>query len=239
SLSLHTPSCFIGGIARIRTCSAFIAINLVTMEARVGNDAADFADCLLVPRLRRLISGLTSVRQFDTELDPFGIVDRNRFPVLAPPSRRQHQRRRLGQSNSGVIDQFPTFIDIGAPEHPIEAAFLLGTPTVGGRLLRAGIHSLYGENDVRTWKKNAPHDLSEIAGRRKRRRLHRGRRRFRLSTAGGGPSDLLQRLLVSAQLCSARRKLAGLKYVGDEICSLLPAECSGVCLRHGVLDLAS
>ena len=49
SLSLYTPSCFIGGIARIRTCPAFIAINLVTMEARVGNDAADFAHRLLIP----------------------------------------------------------------------------------------------------------------------------------------------------------------------------------------------
>src|SRR5262245_5327565 len=89
----YAPSRFVGGIAGIRTQSTFIAINLVAVEARIGDDTADIADRLLISGLRCLISSLARFCELHTELDPFRIIDRNRFAVLAPASRGQHKRR--------------------------------------------------------------------------------------------------------------------------------------------------
>src|SRR5207248_2805663 len=102
--------------------SAFVAKDLVTVEARVGDDVADIADRFLISSLRCPIGSLSRFGKFVGELQPIGIIDGDGLPVLATAAGSQHQRRRFGQSDSGIVHDLPSWIEIAAPKRPVKTA---------------------------------------------------------------------------------------------------------------------
>src|SRR5438552_96355 len=165
-VSLHTAARFIRRVKRITASSRLVAIYLMAVEARVGDNAADFADGVLIPGLRGLISSSSRVREFLRELHPIGIVHRNWPSVFAAASWRQHERRGFGQSHRGIIDKLPPWINIAPPDGPIETTCHGGTFRSG--LFLGRIVCLNGKNNVGVGKEYATHDLREISSRRER-----------------------------------------------------------------------
>ena len=80
----------------------------MAVETRISDLIADFAYRLLTPRLRCFVRCTPGFGEFLGELDPIRLIDRDRLAILAPTPRRQHQRRRLRESNSGIIDKLPS-----------------------------------------------------------------------------------------------------------------------------------
>src|SRR5262249_58612302 len=98
------------------------------------------------------------------EVDPVRTLDGDGFAILAAAAWRQHQRRRLGQRDGGIVDQFPALVDAGSPVYPRKSSVAAAGPW-RGRLEGAGVPTLDVEDQVRAWKQDAAHHLSEVTKR--------------------------------------------------------------------------
>src|SRR6185295_9995775 len=101
------------GAAALR--ATFVAVHLVAVRARVVQFLADIGEGLVVSRLGRLMRKLSDVHQRCNVLLPIGAVNRDGPAILTPASRRQEQRRGLGDRNRSLIDGQPSWIHRRSP----------------------------------------------------------------------------------------------------------------------------
>src|ERR1051326_6424396 len=97
--------------------------------------------------------------------------------------------------------------------------------------------SLRIENDVRAWKKNAPHHLRQITRGWVGSLRRCGGTAVRLGCCCTRPCDLFQGGLVGTEFLLSGREVAGLENVCYDIHGLLSGESAWVVLLHCLFDL--
>src|SRR5215472_17575447 len=92
-------------------CPALVAVDFVTVRARVVEFLTDPDEGFIVPGLGCCVRELSYFYESSYVLLPVRAIDGNQSAVLAEASRCQKQRCRFGYSHCSLVDRQPSCID--------------------------------------------------------------------------------------------------------------------------------
>ncbi len=211
--------------------SSASTVDAVTVWAGIVELLGDLTDCLLVSGLWCFVGGSARFSQFIRESNPIRIRHGHGPAVFARTAGCQHQLRGICKWHRRVVDNVPSGVDTLTPGKEIDS---IGRVNVDSPF-DAGIDGLHSEDDIRSGKQQAPHQLSHVAARRQDR--HRSGGRFRPAACGYWEYHLLQCGVIQHEFRFAGGELPSLQHVCQNVRGLLRGQSLGLASRHGPMNL--